>query len=241
MAATARALRVRNPGFAGQALNFCWFSVSCLCRGRGCALNSRLQSTVILPQMLANHGKQVSGTMTDTSSVIHEKRGQAFWITINRPDKRNAINADVVAGIVRGYREAHDDKDVRVIVLTGAGDKAFCAGADLQNSGAAFAMDFSRPECRLRRSAAAVAECHQARDCAGRGRLHGRRHGAVVHDRHGGRRRSRDFRSARGEGRRVPDAGAEPAAVDRAEAARQRMVADRRAVRRARPRRRPGF
>ena len=83
--------------------------------------------------------------MTDTSSVIREKRGQAFWITINRPDKRNAINADVVAGIVRGYREAHDDKDVRVIVLTGAGDKAFCAGADLQNSGAAFAMDFSRP------------------------------------------------------------------------------------------------
>ena len=83
--------------------------------------------------------------MTDTNSVIREKRGQAFWITINRPDKRNAINADVVAGIARGYREAHDDKDVRVIVLTGAGDKAFCAGADLQNSGAAFAMDFSRP------------------------------------------------------------------------------------------------
>ena len=82
--------------------------------------------------------------MTDTSSVIREKRGQAFWITINRPDKRNAINADVVAGIARGYRDAHDDKDVRVIVLTGAGDKAFCAGADLQNSGAAFAMDFSR-------------------------------------------------------------------------------------------------
>ena len=77
--------------------------------------------------------------------MIREKRGQAFWITINRPDKRNAINADVVAGIAKGYRDAHDDKDVRVIVLTGAGDKAFCAGADLQNSGAAFAMDFSRP------------------------------------------------------------------------------------------------
>src|SRR3954453_21791190 len=83
--------------------------------------------------------------MTDTNSVIREKRGQAFWITINRPDKRNAINADVVAGIARGYREAHDDPDVRVIVLTGAGDKSFCAGADLQNTGAAFAVDFSRP------------------------------------------------------------------------------------------------
>src|SRR3981081_1706358 len=83
--------------------------------------------------------------MTDHNSVIREKRGQALWITINRPDKRNAINADVVAGIAKGYRDAHDDKEVRVIVLTGAGDKAFCDVADLQNSGAAFAMDFSRP------------------------------------------------------------------------------------------------
>jgi enoyl-CoA hydratase/carnithine racemase len=83
--------------------------------------------------------------MTDTSAVVLEKRGQAFWITINRPDKRNAINADVVAGIARGYREAHDDPEVRVIVLTGAGDKAFCAGADLQRTSAAFASDFSRP------------------------------------------------------------------------------------------------
>src|SRR5438128_10478302 len=83
--------------------------------------------------------------MTDHTSVIREKRGQAFWITINRPDKRNALNGVVIAGIAKGYRDAHDDKGIRVIVLTGTGDKAFCAGADLQNSGAAFAMDFSRP------------------------------------------------------------------------------------------------
>jgi methylglutaconyl-CoA hydratase len=83
--------------------------------------------------------------MTDSNSVLLEKREQAFWITINRPEKRNAINGDVIAGIVRGYRLAHDDNDVRVIVLTGAGDKAFCAGADLQNTGGAFAADFSKP------------------------------------------------------------------------------------------------
>jgi enoyl-CoA hydratase/carnithine racemase len=83
--------------------------------------------------------------MSGDNNVVIEKRGQALWITINRPEKRNAINGDVVAGIARGYRQAHDDVDVRVIVLTGAGDKAFCAGADLQATGAAFAADFAKP------------------------------------------------------------------------------------------------
>lgn len=78
-------------------------------------------------------------------SVILQKKGAALWITINRPDKRNAMNAGVIAGIADGYRRAHDDAEVRVIVLTGAGDKAFCAGADLANAGSAFAQDFSRP------------------------------------------------------------------------------------------------
>jgi enoyl-CoA hydratase/carnithine racemase len=82
--------------------------------------------------------------MTDTPAVLHEKRGAAFWITINRPDKRNALNADVVAGLRAGYAQAHADPEVRVIVLTGAGDKAFCAGADLQ-PGKSFEFDLSRP------------------------------------------------------------------------------------------------
>ena len=77
-------------------------------------------------------------------SVLHEKRDRAFWITINRPDKRNAINKDVVEGIREGYRRAHADPEVRVIVLTATGDKAFCAGGDLQ-PGAGFAFDLSRP------------------------------------------------------------------------------------------------
>src|SRR3984957_6980 len=83
--------------------------------------------------------------MNDTSSVLVEKRGSSLWITINRPEKRNAVNADVIAGIARGYRIAHDDAQVRVIVLTGAGDKALCARADLQNTGGGFGQDFSRP------------------------------------------------------------------------------------------------
>ena len=83
--------------------------------------------------------------MSDTTAaVLHDKRGHAFWITINRPDKRNAINAEVIDGIRAGYRAAHADDDVRAIVLTGAGDRAFCAGADLQ-PGKAFAFDAARP------------------------------------------------------------------------------------------------
>lgn len=78
-------------------------------------------------------------------SVILETKGAALWITINRPEKRNAMNAGVIAGIAAGYRKAHDDANIRAIVLTGAGDKAFCAGADLANSGSAFAQDFAKP------------------------------------------------------------------------------------------------
>jgi methylglutaconyl-CoA hydratase len=94
-----------------------------------------------------------------SDAVLIEKRGPALWLTINRPDKRNAINTDVVAGLAAGYEQAHADDDVRVIVLTGAGDKAFCAGGDL-NPGAAFVFDFSQPSGAyadlLRRSQAAT-------------------------------------------------------------------------------------
>lgn len=79
-----------------------------------------------------------------TDAVLHELRGHAFWITINRPDKRNAINAEVIAGIRAGYRAARADASIRAIVLTAAGDKAFCAGGDLQ-PGKGFAFDLSRP------------------------------------------------------------------------------------------------
>ncbi len=79
-----------------------------------------------------------------TAAVLHEKRDRVFWITINRPDKRNALNAEVVAGLREGWRLAHADPEVRAIVLTGAGEKAFCAGGDLQ-PGAGFAFDLAQP------------------------------------------------------------------------------------------------
>lgn len=80
--------------------------------------------------------------------VLLERRGPAFWITINRPERRNAINAEVMRGIVEGIERAQADPEVRLIILTGAGDKAFCAGGDLAPaaSGAPFSVDPSRPQ-----------------------------------------------------------------------------------------------
>lgn len=82
--------------------------------------------------------------MTD-DPVLHERRGRAFWITINRPDRRNAINQSVIAGIEAGIRAALAQEGVRVIVLTGAGDKAFCAGGDLQQGTSVFQNDADEP------------------------------------------------------------------------------------------------
>lgn len=57
---------------------------------------------------------------------------QIAWVTINRPEARNALNADVRQGLWDAYRRFNADETARVLVVTGAGDKAFCAGGDLK-------------------------------------------------------------------------------------------------------------
>lgn len=64
-------------------------------------------------------------------SVRSERDGQVLTLTIDRPDARNALNGEVLDGLVAGLDDARHDEGIRVVVLTGAGDRAFCAGADL--------------------------------------------------------------------------------------------------------------
>ena len=73
-----------------------------------------------------------------------ERRGEALWLTITREARRNAMNDAVLRGIAAGIDRAESDPGIRVVVITGAGEKAFCAGADLQ-SGTPFGADFSQP------------------------------------------------------------------------------------------------
>lgn len=70
--------------------------------------------------------------MSEPDAVLTERRGTVLWITINRPERRNAINAAVIEGIHAALAGLDRDRAVRAAVLTGAGDKAFCAGGDLE-------------------------------------------------------------------------------------------------------------
>lgn len=74
--------------------------------------------------------KAADGTPDD--EVLYGVEGAVAVITINRPARRNALSWDVVAGLREAVAEAKVDPAVRVVVLTGAGEKAFCAGADLE-------------------------------------------------------------------------------------------------------------
>lgn len=66
-----------------------------------------------------------------SSEVHYERRKSAVMLTIDRPDRRNAIDAATAAALRQGFDEFEADGDARVLVLTGIGE-AFCAGADLK-------------------------------------------------------------------------------------------------------------
>lgn len=82
-----------------------------------------------------------------THPVRIARRNDVQIIAIDRPERRNALNEAVAAGIVAGLDEAEADRSIRAIVLTGVGDKAFCAGGDLQTAadGTPFTIDAADP------------------------------------------------------------------------------------------------
>jgi len=84
--------------------------------------------------------------MTD---VRYDSDGHVRIITINRPEKMNSLDFAADAELVAAFERFRDDDDARVAVITGAGDQAFCAGADLKTYTMAFATH-TAPEFRKR-------------------------------------------------------------------------------------------
>ncbi len=68
-----------------------------------------------------------------TQVLIAERKGAIAVLRMNRPEARNAMNAALVVALGEALLEAERDPDVRAVVLTGAGDRAFCSGMDLRD------------------------------------------------------------------------------------------------------------
>src|SRR5712672_4080737 len=81
------------------------------------------------------------------ANVQYEKKGSIAYVTLNRPKVLNALNTPTWADLATAFHEARDDAEVRGVILTGAGDRAFIAGADigeLAHLGAFDAQESSR-------------------------------------------------------------------------------------------------
>ena len=80
------------------------------------------------------------------TDVLYEKKDGIAWITINRPEVRNAFRTRTVHELTDAFEDARYDPAVGVVVLTGAGDKAFCSGGDQKERGAGgYSQDGQRP------------------------------------------------------------------------------------------------
>ena len=66
------------------------------------------------------------------AEVLYEQKGSVAYVTLNRPDRMNALGPGIKSGLVDAFTKIRRDSSVRVAVITGAGDRAFCAGADLK-------------------------------------------------------------------------------------------------------------
>ncbi|MBA3742501.1 enoyl-CoA hydratase-related protein [Sporichthya sp.] len=74
----------------------------------------------------------MDGSSSESAVVTYRVTNAVAWLTINRPAARNALNKAVRDGLWEGVRRFNDDAEAKVLVLTGTGDKAFCAGGDLK-------------------------------------------------------------------------------------------------------------
>jgi len=99
-----------------------------------------------------NHSKDNESNLEQ--ELITSNDGFVRVLTLNRPARRNALSESLKAKLIESFLDAEEDDSVRVLVITGAGDAAFCAGADLKemNSADSKGLKFRTPMNRVERN-----------------------------------------------------------------------------------------
>jgi enoyl-CoA hydratase len=80
----------------------------------------------------------------ELKNILFEKRGPIVVLTFNRPQALNALNEETLQDLLRACRQIREDREVRAVILTGAGGKAFVAGADIKAMGEMAPLDALR-------------------------------------------------------------------------------------------------
>jgi enoyl-CoA hydratase len=88
-------------------------------------------TTATLTPSLAMTPDTSAGATLTLANVLYEKKGAIAYVTVNRPKVLNALNTPTWKDLRTAFEDARDDRAVRGVILTGAGDKAFIAGADI--------------------------------------------------------------------------------------------------------------
>ncbi|HWA23123.1 MAG TPA: enoyl-CoA hydratase-related protein [Caulobacterales bacterium] len=97
--------------------------------------------------------------VSQRADVRLERKGDALWLWIDREERRNALNSAVLKGIAEAVERAGTDASIRAIVITGVGEKAFCAGADLAKGTETFQAGPEEPTTDFGRLARSVRMC----------------------------------------------------------------------------------
>jgi enoyl-CoA hydratase/carnithine racemase len=95
----------------------------------------------MVPPATAMDLKKQHATSLTLDNVLYDKRGAIAYVTINRPNVLNALNTPTWADLQSAFEDARDDTAVRGVILTGAGEKAFIAGADISQLAHATALE----------------------------------------------------------------------------------------------------
>lgn len=100
--------------------------------------------TATIPESPSVVSKALSRAAPTLANVLYEKRGAIAYVTVNRPKVLNALNSATWQELRAAFEDAQNDPAVRGVILTGAGDKAFIAGADIGDLAQASAIDAER-------------------------------------------------------------------------------------------------